>query len=411
MNVLWIGDSITEGMTPTLKTLLGKLGWAGAIFGKVGWSTVRWLRYGNLNALFNRYHPDLVVLALGTNDENTAEFREAAFALDEGARAVGAKVVWIGSFIDQDINNNLRLWFSGRVADGVSLAEGLPRSADGVHFPVASYPELADRCVDAVRRLTDRIPWWSKLLMVGAFGGLLYAMVKFEPENKLPEELGQLSRRSSRLPLFMRDTKAAVLWAREQDAEADDIMLQDRVESYLARAREISARGYATVYRAVRVPAVNGIHNINWDCLGKAWSAVPEGADVYGEAAEASSDLRDVVLRGIVKAKDIDWEYGFASFITYGPDQWEISLLPESQVTVDEITYRPAGQRYSYNQKLEKTRRLQRPIIGSTGSAGESWIKTCKEVQLRRRRLSPVDEAPLGKVSREPVNLSHKDLA
>ncbi len=183
MNVLWIGDSITEGMTPTLKTLLGKLGWAGAIFGKVGWSTVRWLRYGNLNALFNRYHPDLVVLALGTNDENTAEFREAAFALDEGARAVGAKVVWIGSFIDQDINNNLRLWFSGRVADGVVLAEGLPRSADRVHFPVADYPELAQRCVDAVRRLTDRIPWWSKLLMVGAFGGLLYAMVKFEPEK------------------------------------------------------------------------------------------------------------------------------------------------------------------------------------------------------------------------------------
>lgn len=69
----------------------------------------------------------------------------------------------------------------------------------------------------------------------------------------------------------------------------------------------------------------------------------------------------DVILTGVVRPTDVDWEYGFTSFMIYGEDQWEVSLLSHSPVLVTHLD----------------GRKLHPPVEGTTGTARESWRESC----------------------------------
>ena len=218
-------------------------------------------------------------------------------------------------------------------------------------------------------------------------------------------------------PPFLRSARAAVAFLKSNRAVMDIFMDMwpsewsepDRIRTvenelrqvawdYMERARTIIDSGSVTLFRAIRIPAKGGLHNINWDCLGKSWSAEFGGADVYGEAPFESDCLRDVVLIGTTGPQHIDWKYGFESFAIYGKDQWEISLLPHSPVLVREVVVRPTvcglsptSSTYSvYGTGRPGERRvLSQPIRGSTGPTQEVWFEGCKEVRGRPRPLTP----------------------
>lgn len=166
-----------------------------------------------------------------------------------------------------------------------------------------------------------------------------------------------------KVPKFLRDARSAFRWARRNvdlnypDSEDRDQVrwadsdYRDLANDYAWFAREVYRKGEVTIYRKVRL--LPG-EEVNLHHLGKAWSRVPEGAGVYGMAPREG---RDVLITGIVRAKDIDWSYGFTSFMAYGRDQWEVSLLPHVPVTVVAI----GGQV------------LSSPAQGSSGVAEETW--------------------------------------
>lgn len=74
------------------------------------------------------------------------------------------------------------------------------------------------------------------------------------------------------------------------------------------------------------------------------------------------------VIEGRVNPKYIDWEYGFTSFMYYGEDQWEVSLLANTPVEI-----------VAMNDEY-----LARPIEGNTGRAGESWERGCGHDPITR---------------------------
>jgi len=60
---------------------------------------------------------------------------------------------------------------------------------------------------------------------------------------------------------------------------------------------------------------------------------------------------RPYILEGNINPKNIDWEYGFHSFIWYGEDQWECALNKGANVKIIAI-----------NEK-----ELEKPIIAIVG--------------------------------------------
>ena len=172
------------------------------------------------------------------------------------------------------------------------------------------------------------------------------------------------TRRYRDVPPFLRTPEHAFAWA-ERNVDLGDDFEEMRshyealAELYSDFANDAYDAGRVQIYRAVRVRQNAGLH-VRFDCLGKAWSRERAGAGVYGSAPPFWRTMQDVVLTGIVNPFDIDWAYGFTSFLIYGEDQWEVSLLPQTPVLVTHIDDAPIE-----------------PVQGSSGTAGETWQTTC----------------------------------
>jgi len=175
-----------------------------------------------------------------------------------------------------------------------------------------------------------------------------------------------------KVPSFLRDGATAFRWAlrhvgdlesyveemNEQHRGLGDEFYGERAEIYSDFARDVYRDGAVTIYRAVRVPLDSeGNPVVHFDDLGKAWSKDPRGAGVFGVVPHSSVETRDVVMTGLVKASDVDWEYGFTSFMYYGEDQWEVSLLPNVPVLVTHLDGVP----------------ITPPIEGNSGLVREIW--------------------------------------
>lgn len=197
-----------------------------------------------------------------------------------------------------------------------------------------------------------------------------------------------------KLPAFLRSSEAAWRWAQKYvdldlDADAEDFyrredFYRERAEDYAYRAREIVRADHATVYRAITVSKQLGLRGVNFDCLGKAWSDEEGSAGTQGTVPSGIHDPIEIVLIGKVAPRWIDWEYGFTSFMYYGKDQWEISLLENAPVLITGL----AGR---------FRRDFTPPIQGNVGSAGEEWVVTCTETFTPR----DVRDWQLGTISRD----------
>ena len=202
------GDSLSIGLASELEKSLGaKPGLAFASLGKVSSGLARpdffdWDR--NMDSLARRYHPDAVVVMLGTNDNKPLRFADGSqipYGTPEWDKAYTARVkhlieiirthnatatvFWLGAPVmaDEDLNHDLKhinalirkvmesskdclyvdTWplFSdsrgGFASSKPDLAGGaLLRARDGVHLTTAGAQTLAGHC-QAV--LESRITW------------------------------------------------------------------------------------------------------------------------------------------------------------------------------------------------------------------------------------------------------------
>lgn len=176
--------------------------------------------------------------------------------------------------------------------------------------------------------------------------------------------------RSKGVPKFLRSCESAWRWAVEnvdgieeleekakRGSSAYSQAVQDQANqwacAYSEFANETYRLGRITAYRAIRVKSLD---DIQWDRIGKAWSFSKEGAGVYGSAPDEKGML-DILIEAEVRPEDVDWKYGFTSFMYYGPDQSEVSLLQHSPVLVTSVD----------DQVLEK------PVRANTGTSSEDW--------------------------------------
>lgn len=174
------------------------------------------------------------------------------------------------------------------------------------------------------------------------------------------------------LPPFLKDGRTAFRWALKNVDDLKDYVNEmnererglgeefygGRALEYASFARGVYNDGSIQIYRAIRVPVGRGGNpKISFSQLGKAWSKERRGAGVYGNVHSTGGPTVDVVLTGVVEAQGIDWEYGFSSFLNYGEDQWEVSLLPNVPVLVTHID----------------DKELDQPILGNSGKAEETW--------------------------------------
>jgi hypothetical protein len=148
----WVGDSITVGMADALVQAYAARGDEGVIHAESGWTIGRWLNEGAVDRIVSEEQPSVVVVALGTNNEDASRVQFIRLVKDLVAKAgkTGARVVWIGPFNSQERNE----WGKAEVADwvdGMKLAQGLARS--GIHFVAESYKQLAARAIAEVDKV------------------------------------------------------------------------------------------------------------------------------------------------------------------------------------------------------------------------------------------------------------------
>jgi len=166
-SVLFLGDSIMEGMAPFLGPAAAMQGARRVgVYSKSGssaadWQANRWAR----ELVLEFRQPRIVVVALGTNVSGRTE---ADFAASVAGLISNAQEAWpfeaivVGPFAEDDDgrrNRALRDLFGPRFVDGYALAQGLPRAGVGdVHFTNDGYRRLAERLCVRLR------PWiWRSM--------------------------------------------------------------------------------------------------------------------------------------------------------------------------------------------------------------------------------------------------------
>jgi len=191
----------------------------------------------------------------------------------------------------------------------------------------------------------------------------------------------------SDFPDFLKSDAAAWKWAEanvdlsiDEDNTTIAQMQREEYESkaidYASFAREAASLSQLTIYRAVCVPEPTVIQTHN---LGKAWSRYAKTAGCYGGGDQGDSK---VVITGVVSVADVDWAYGFTSFMYYGEDQWEVSLDGNAPVLVTAID----------GKKCEP------PIAGNTGHASEEWRAAEGRRALAWGAVEAGDSVPLTKL-------------
>ena len=166
------------------------------------------------------------------------------------------------------------------------------------------------------------------------------------------------------LPAFLKTDAAAWAWAQDNvDLSIDDSdkriakiqrdQYQAQASEYAWFARDTVQRETLNLWRMVCVKSSDAIQTYN---LGKAWSVNRSAAGCYGSHSFRPGE-REILIEGVVQTSDIDWAYGFTSFLYYGESQWEVSMDADAPVQIVSID----GKRYDP------------PIAGNTGHASEEW--------------------------------------
>lgn len=180
--IVFLGDSITEGMQPHLMREVPRLGVEVVVYARSGSSAQDWLHNGWVEDALDASGARMAVIALGTNPSGGgAEYaRQMSFLVAEcEARGVVAYVV--GPFaMDDDGGRNdalLSYFKPPQGIDGYALAAGLPRAgAFDVHFTVDGYRSLAARLMAAVALGSASVSG-PRTSIVPTLAGMLAVMV------------------------------------------------------------------------------------------------------------------------------------------------------------------------------------------------------------------------------------------
>ncbi len=155
-----VGDSITEGMAPFLgePAKLAGVNLLG-VYSMSGSSAKDWAEKLWMHSIVDRAHPNIVIIALGTNPQERDEYQYAglvALLCDQSQHAGAAEVYFVGPFAEDErgARNRAVRWSvaAPNAIDGYGLARGLPRVGEGgVHFTPDGYRKLAGRLIDRVK--------------------------------------------------------------------------------------------------------------------------------------------------------------------------------------------------------------------------------------------------------------------
>jgi hypothetical protein len=198
--------------------------------------------------------------------------------------------------------------------------------------------------------------------------------------------------RHKTIPAFLDSWDAAVAWADKDDIDVEDEWTLDNIAQYTYFAQRAYDVGEIIVHRAVKLPRKpDGSYALDTQCLGKSWSFKPEGAQVLLPSVMSRKGGDDLVITGRVDPADVDWEFGFYSYLIYGADQSEVSMHPHSPVTIDSIVVKGTFDMTTYATTPERVL-LDTPAVGDTGPAAESWDDECGPAAAKRakaRRKNP----------------------
>jgi hypothetical protein len=140
--------------------------------------------------------------------------------------------------------------------------------------------------------------------------------------------------------LDLADADAALAWARRHVPDAFperadtpyraalDQMAAGRAAEYADLHGLATRGGPVRLWRAVRLESIG---DLDTKKIGNHWSFTPGGA---GQQQGPEGFGRIHVLAAETDPGNIDWEYGFTSYMHYGAEQSEAALLPGSEVLV-----------------------------------------------------------------------------
>jgi len=152
------GDEFVQGMYSYFRVPLASRA-VGDVIGSKNSTFKTWVRDKMVESVVDEDNPEVVVIALGTNPAGalTSGFAEDVRAIVTQARKRGAQVVLVGPFANDADGKKLAALrsFVPDVINGYTLAAGLPRDSDGVHFTQPGYKTLAERVVAATFQVLD----------------------------------------------------------------------------------------------------------------------------------------------------------------------------------------------------------------------------------------------------------------
>ena len=147
---------------------------------------------------------------------------------------------------------------------------------------------------------------------------------------------------------ILSDSDRAFKWAVENLDLYLDKKDEATIDFYQQRAAEYSSKYNSLIsiagsreidiYRAL---LIGPREKINYSHVGTHWSFEKDGAGTYGANRRETARDKTIILTGKTSIDNIDWEYGFTSFMYYGEDQWECALKVGSKVTIVAIDNKP----------------------------------------------------------------------
>jgi len=110
------------------------------------------------------------------------------------------------------------------------------------------------------------------------------------------------------------------------------------IDLYVDKYNELKSQNQVEIYRLVKL---NSLKDLDLQNIGMHWSFEKSGVGDYGghhpKQVEFKSNAKPYVLTAYANPNDIDWVYGFSSFIWYGEDQWECALNKGAEVIITHI--------------------------------------------------------------------------
>lgn len=149
--ILFIGDSMLEGLGPRLAAYCDK---SGHTLIEVIWyssSTLYWAKSGRLTELINKYHPTYIMICLGANELYVPEIRTARKPyLKKMLAEIGdLPYLWIGP-PNWDTDTGINDLLADNLDEGcfyMSAKDNFARSRDGAHPTRASAALWMDRVI------------------------------------------------------------------------------------------------------------------------------------------------------------------------------------------------------------------------------------------------------------------------